>query len=132
MRPAVLDQRTGIEIAGGVIVGGQGHRASLVHLAALRRREPLRQQLFGEIRRRGNADKPGDSLRACHRREQHDPAAHARSYEDLGPLGQRIEDGDRVIAPAADCGLGEAAARFAMPEIVEPDIGVAAPTTVFL
>src|SRR5207248_193973 len=65
-------------------------------------------------------------------RHQHDPAAHARADQDLRPLGQRIDDRDRVLAPAADRAPGEIAARSAMPEIVEAHIAVPPPATVIL
>src|SRR5262249_24993731 len=57
--------------------------------------------------------------------EQHDPAAHRRADQDLRPLGQRVDDGERIIGPAPDRAVLEAAARGAMAAIVEADVGAA-------
>ena len=132
MPAPVLDQRPCIEVSGGVVVGGEDDGAPLDDFLALCRSEPGPQQLFGEIGGAGDANERCNALRARQRRQQHDPAAHARADEDLRTLGQRIDDGDGVLAPAPDCALGEIAARCAMAEIVEAQIGAPVATAIIL
>ena len=64
--------------------------------------------------------------------KQHDPAAHARADQDLPTLGQRVENRDRVLCPAADRPQRDIAARCAVPEIIEAHIGSATATAIFL
>jgi hypothetical protein len=85
-----------------------------------------------KIGRRRDADQRGDALRARQRREQHDPAAHAGAHQDLRALGQRVDHGHRVVAPAADRAGGEIAAGSAMPEIVEAQISAPVAAAIFV
>jgi len=51
---------------------------------------------------------------------------------DLRPFRQRIENRNRVFRPAADRALRGVAARCAMAEIIEPQIGLPAAAAVIL
>jgi hypothetical protein len=130
--PAILNEGSRIEVPRRVEVRGENNRAALDDFLALRRAEPRPQQFLSEIGRPGDADQPGHAPRPRQRREQHDPAAHARSDEDLRTGRQRIDDCDCVLLPASDRALGEVAARRAMPEIVETHKGASAVSAIIL
>src|SRR6202022_1655908 len=101
-------------------------------LLLLFRIEPRPHQLLGEIRRRGNADEPVDTRGSRERREQHHPAPHARTDDDLRTFGERIENRYRIIGPTADRPQGDIAARSAVSEIIEAHEGVSAAPAIHL
>ena len=98
----------------------------------MRRVEPFPEQILGEIGGGGDADERMDSLGSGQRRQQHDPAAHARPDQDLRAFGQFVDDGDRILDPAADRADGEVTARRPVAKIIEAHKGAAAPPAVFL
>jgi len=73
-----------------------------------------------------------DPLCSCERGKQHDPAAHARADQDLSTLGQRIENRDRVLCPAADRPHGKIAARCPLSEIIKAHKSVPAAPAIFV
>jgi len=74
--------------------------------------------------RTGQSSAIGPRITKC--RLQHDPAAHARTHQDLSPLGQRIEDRRRIFSPSANSAKADVAARGAVAEIVKAHKGAAA------
>uniref|UniRef100_A0A0N4ZLJ3 Transcriptional regulator n=1 Tax=Parastrongyloides trichosuri TaxID=131310 RepID=A0A0N4ZLJ3_PARTI len=66
--------------------------------------QPRPHQLFGEVLRRIDQHHPLDPLRPRQRRQQRHPAAHGRADRDHRPL-KTVDQGDGVLAPAADGGL---------------------------
>jgi len=67
----------------------------------------------------GHADQPRDPLRPHRGGQQHDPTANGRADQDLRPFAQRVEHRDRVLGPAPDGAVLEAARRGAVSQIVE-------------
>ena len=98
----------------------------------LLRIEPRPDQVLGEIGGCGDTDQAANPRRSGKGCKQHDPASHARPDEDLLPLGQRIENRDRVLRPAANGAQAEIAGRCAVAEIVEAQIGLSAALAIIL
>jgi hypothetical protein len=73
-----------------------------------------------------------DTLGSGESRQQYDPSAHARSDKDLRALGQRVENRNRILRPAADRSQSDIAARRTMSEVVETHESVAAAPAIFL
>ena len=97
MAAAVFEQAKPMGVANRVVLRGQGDRAGFPKLLALRRIEPRPDEILGEVGCRSDPDERVNSVDSRERGEQHDPAAHARADQDLSTLGQRIENGDRVL-----------------------------------
>src|SRR5215813_4470116 len=131
MVPPVFEQTELIRVAGRVVSRGQSNRAVFAKLVALRRVKPGPDEILGEVRGGSNSHERVDSLDSRQSGQQHDPPAHARADQDLSPIGQRIDNLDRVLYPATDRPQGNVAAGRAMPEIIETHIGVSAATAVF-
>jgi hypothetical protein len=132
MALAVLEQPEPIVVTGWVVFGRQGDRAALAQFLLLRQAEPRPYEILGEIGRRGDTDESANTFGSgkCH--EHHDPPAHARSHEDLRAFGQRIENRNRVLCPAADGAQGDIAARSAVAEVVEAHESPASATAIIL
>src|ERR1700758_3231795 len=126
MTLAVLAYPEPIGVAGRGVLGRQCNAASVAQLTALSWAQSRPNEVLGEIGRRGDPNESVDARRPGERREQHDPPAHARPHEDLPPFGHRIENGDRILCPAADRAERDIAARSTVAEIVESHIGVSA------
>ena len=64
----------------------------------------------------------GDTRRARHCGFYHDPAAHARPHQNLRAFSEFVQDGERVVRPAADAAVFEPPRRVAVAEHVEATI----------
>ena len=99
----LLEQAETIGVAGRIVLGRQ---ASLNRSAinSLRCASSSRGHNKSSVTSGAGSDTDQrmDALRPGERRQQHDPAAHARPDQDLRPFGQLVENGDCVLGPAAD------------------------------
>lgn len=129
MASAILHQRFADFVWFVVVTIGYFRKALVFQLPFLFVRKFVHHQVFGKIRRRGGADKSGDALGPRQSSQQHNPATHGGSDQNLGAFGQLVEDGDRVVLPAPDGAVFESAGRLTVAEIIEPDKGLTAAAT---
>ena len=132
MPPAVFEQAERKSVTSQIVFRGQRDRAGFATLFPLRCVESRPEEILGKVGCGGDADERVDPLGSRERGKQHDPPAHARADENLLTLGQRIENGDRILDPAADSPQGEITARYAVSEIIEANIGQPAAPAIFL
>ena len=124
MAPAILDQGAGDAVAPAIALdldrALRGHPLTLGGCHGP-------PDVLGEIGRGGDADQPGQPLRALQRQVQHDPAAHAGADQNLRPRGQPVQAGQGIVAPAPDGAGGEGATGLPVAQIVEAQKGLPAP-----
>ena len=103
---------------------------ALLHHGPARLRGKLRAHINSSVMSQAGAISTSASDSGCQRRsldhrppqqQQRDIAAHAGPDDDLRPLGQLLEYRPRLLAPAPDRAILEAAFRLAMTRIVEAD-----------
>ena len=109
-----------------VVTVGDDGKALRLQLFLLFGRKVTGDQVFGEIRRRGGADKPRHSLGPGQGRKQHDPSSHGRSDQNLRSFSQLVQGRHRVPGPLPDGAVFEGARGFAVAGIIEPEVSLAA------
>ena len=116
---AVLDQPAGDRRRFVAVVRRLVVDAVALQVPAQGRRGVRHDQVFGEVRRRGDADQAGDPVRQGARRQHRDPAAHAGADQHQRPGGQGLDREDGVVRPLADRPVLEGAGGQAVAGIVE-------------